>query len=202
MSNKLLMLNLDIPQAYQDMLLAVRQVFPSAIIAGGSLRDLHYGKTPKDVDIFIHGGGSFDMDMLDADLEELYKVIGKPVDIFEQDIEYGSNNSRDVVLILKYLIDEVAYDIIFQTSTTVSISGNNVEDIIGSFDMSICQIAFNGEVTDITQGYLDTYRHKVIHMLRVDDRSDSRIARIKEKFPDFTVKMPSSRTTPVELDVV
>src|ERR1700754_852148 len=31
----------------------VQAVFPKAVLAGGYLRDLFFGKTPKDIDIFV-----------------------------------------------------------------------------------------------------------------------------------------------------
>ena len=46
-------MNLTIPAAWREALLEVQKVCPSAVIAGGALRDLAFGGYPKDLDIFV-----------------------------------------------------------------------------------------------------------------------------------------------------
>ncbi len=42
----------EVPESWKVELEAVRKFCPSAIIAGGCLRDLYCGKEPKDIDFF------------------------------------------------------------------------------------------------------------------------------------------------------
>ena len=44
---------MEIPPLWKEILTKVREIYPEAIIAGGSLRDLDHGKEPKDIDIFV-----------------------------------------------------------------------------------------------------------------------------------------------------
>ncbi len=46
-------MNLTIPAAWLEALREVQKVCPSAVIAGGALRDLAFGGYPKDLDIFV-----------------------------------------------------------------------------------------------------------------------------------------------------
>ena len=65
-----------IPQEWKKFLATVQQFFPSAIIAGGALRDLITEKPIKDVDIFIHDP-ELQSDIRDSGLlEKLADALG------------------------------------------------------------------------------------------------------------------------------
>src|SRR3546814_3140365 len=48
---------MEIPEKWRELLASVRSVFPTAIIAGGAMRDLENGKPVKDIDINVEANG-------------------------------------------------------------------------------------------------------------------------------------------------
>ena len=49
---------LDIPKSWRSVLSEIQKHCPSAVIAGGALRDLYHEVQVKDLDIFIEAGDS------------------------------------------------------------------------------------------------------------------------------------------------
>ena len=49
------MSNLELPEQWQEVIRRIRGVAPSAVIAGGALRDLDNGREVKDIDVFFTG---------------------------------------------------------------------------------------------------------------------------------------------------
>lgn len=47
-----------IPQSWTDLLSQIQAICPSAVLAGGALRDLDHGVPVKDLDIFIRAGSN------------------------------------------------------------------------------------------------------------------------------------------------
>lgn len=43
----------DVPELVRNLIVKVRETYPTALIAGGYLRDLDNGREPKDIDLFI-----------------------------------------------------------------------------------------------------------------------------------------------------
>src|SRR3546814_19329576 len=48
---------MEIPEKWRELVAAGRSVFPTAIIAGGAMRDLENGKPVKDIDINVEANG-------------------------------------------------------------------------------------------------------------------------------------------------
>src|SRR3546814_3352677 len=48
---------MEIPEKWRELLASVRSVFPTAIIAGGAMRDLENGTPVKDIDINVEANG-------------------------------------------------------------------------------------------------------------------------------------------------
>lgn len=170
---------MQIPSKWKDVLSKVQGVFPGAIIAGGALRDLQYGKPIKDVDIFCP------VNYYDDSYEDvLYELFGNDITLMVASV-YGreANLERNVHAVFELEIGDDKYDIILI---------DRVFNEIERFDLSICQIAHDGTTLMTTSAYEQTRVDKVIRVMNINrpDRQRNRIERMLAKFPDFTVDPP------------
>lgn len=46
-------IELKIPREAERLLKRIQKIYPDAVISGGYLRDLYFGKKPKDIDVFV-----------------------------------------------------------------------------------------------------------------------------------------------------
>lgn len=167
---------MQLPTAWLDVLNKVQTQYPSAVIAGGCLRDLDYGLQPKDVDIFIPNT----FDLVGEAEDNIQDVLGDATEIFGQ-VSDKYDYVRDVNLVLKYTIGDTDYDVIFETIKDKS------QTVIDTFDFSICQIMHNGKELTVSGAYSLTKTLKKIFCTRYDkDTFQSRVKRLSEKFGDFT----------------
>lgn len=181
------MLTNHIPADWKFVLDEIQQKHPLAVIAGGSLRDLYYGKTPKDVDIFIPITSieNFNHQGLQDEVHRLDNNFG--VKLFQGygfSLRDSSRSDRLKTIQAVYGINYlgIAFDIIAILC--------DAEHVIDDFDMSINQIEFDGDLLHTTQAFHDTFNTHIITYVNRDERprEESRLKRIKDKFPDFEVK--------------
>lgn len=176
-------IDLKIPREGVRVLKKIQKIYPDAVISGGYLRDLYYGKKPKDIDIFI----PFKENKIEETQEykSLIAAIEVPLkkdekDNQNQELEYTEGNMRDeVFLVTKFNNGEIECDIIHVK--------NNCDYVFDFFDFSINQIQFDGKKVIASDGFLNTAKTKVIKILNKDseEREKLRKNRILEKFNDF-----------------
>lgn len=167
---------MDIPPEWKDVLSKVQGVFPGAIIAGGALRDLEYGKPIKDVDIFCPvvecKDGLYD-DELEAILPGIELMLASL---------YGreANLERRIHAVYEHSTPEWKYDLVIL---------DKVESEIDRFDLSICQISYDGSILRTSPAYQQTLADKNIYVMNINrpDRQAERIERVLQKFPDFKI---------------
>ena len=170
---------MQIPSEWKEVLSKVQSVFPGAVIAGGALRDLHYGTPIKDVDIFCPVDQCPD-GLFDAPLSS---VFGYDL-LLHKSSCYGRNDipdaDRTIYAIYGLNNHEYDYDIIVAAP---------LECQIKTFDLSICQISFDGSRIKTSEEYDRTREDKVIRVLNINrtDRQRNRVERMLVKFPDFAV---------------
>ena len=164
----------DIPPEWVSMLRHVQTYFPNAKIAGGALRDLELGKEIKDVDIFITRTHDFheSMGKLHDDIKQTYHS--------EYGMHCSKTDPREIYGIYHVRKNDIKYEFIV---------GSEKETSIDLFDIGICQISFDGNQINVTQNYIDDVQNKIIRVYNPHgtNRTIKRIARMSEKFPDFTV---------------
>lgn len=160
-----------IPQEWLDVLSRVQTVSPSAIIAGGALRDLYNDKPIKDVDIFIAYNP-----IIDFEIGELFCDTTK---VFQQHDEY---NGVELLAVYESTIDGVLYNFIVCTEEHCDIN---------NFDINICQISCDGKKLSFTAEYSYGIRDKVIRIVNVNclDENRKRVERIHNKYPEFKVQV-------------
>jgi hypothetical protein len=178
----------NIPQEWKDVLSRVQELFPSAVIAGGSLRDLDNNKAIKDVDIFIPVTAD---DFLLA--ERIYDVH-PTVELHKSSsydimVNLGSDSSvtdklpddtdRDIHAVFRMKL-EYEYDLIMCSQAAADVN---------TFDINICQITFDGKTIHKSAAYLVGHQERVIKVMNVNrgDRNAARVARLQEKYTEYTI---------------
>lgn len=170
----------DIPKPWRSALASIQTLYPSAVIAGGCLRDREAGVKVKDIDIFVpcddtsiqHG----------RNVEHALKKDGwRDVKVIH-DKTY--NNSRISMSIETVFPGCPAINVVVAPYT------------LAEFDFGCCQIEFDGKRILRTRDYHIDVRHKVFRLIpKCTDsefvRSLNRWARLKEKFPEWTLDLGS-----------
>lgn len=161
----------------------VQRHYPKAFIAGGALRDIHYNKPVKDVDIFIPTYKGVWAETLIDVLKEEFKDCDVMVKAHSIYMDSNLADSRFLPLVLEVIVKGQSYDIIF-------IEASGLPEVVEYFDLSICQIAHNGTTMYQSQAFKDTEKTGIITIQNInrEDRQASRIARILKKYPEFKVE--------------
>lgn len=189
-----------IPDEWVDMLSATQKLFPQAIIAGGCLRDLDYGKSPKDVDIFIKSS-------IDDNFSKIQQIgfsgnytLGPPklsvsaMEEYSPEIDTNKvkrnirktkrqllKEKRSIYSIYKIEYKGFKYEFIFGCEDTCSID---------KFDLSFCQISFDGNQINRTEHYIKTLNTNIVEIIYCDrkDYQQGRIDKFAQKFPELKFK--------------
>ena len=171
----------QIPSDWKEVLQQIQVMFPSAIIAGGALRDLWHNKPIKDVDIFIP--------VIDCD-DDLFSAHIKSIDpqaiviaasIYGQTATGDPTGLRYIHAVWQMLIKGTIYEVIF-------IQDRN-SDILEDFDISICQIGYDGNSLKTTAAFNRSIFDKVLRVCNINrgDRQINRITRIHSKYTEYTI---------------
>lgn len=173
-----------IPTLWSDVLSKIQTVFPSAVIAGGALRDLDNERPIKDVDIFIPV-------QTPDDYTKIYDLF--PDAVLSKHTQYGikavpDDADRDIWAIFNLnrgsLLDGsfISFDLIICTEAAADMN---------SFDINLCQIIYDGHKVVKSNEYIKGQAEKVLKVLNVNrtDRNARRMERMKAKYPDFTVEL-------------
>jgi hypothetical protein len=172
-----------IPQEWLDVLKEVHAVFPSAVIAGGALRDLMHERPIKDVDIFIPVHKDY-VGALDNAFEAIWDLFAGEDCTLDPDSQYGVHKpeeaDRDLYAIFK-LNRRYKYDLILCTPDAARID---------TFDINICQITCDGKHVKMTGAFAHGFLTKTLKVMNVNrtDRNAARMERIALKYPDYTVE--------------
>lgn len=125
---------MQIPQSWSDVLAAIQQVCPDAVMAGGCLRDLDNERPIKDIDIFVRGRG----------YDELKRVCDR---LSNAGLECASVDTDSL-----YPVGDgeltgfftVCFPKIEQPIQIIMVDWPT-DEIVERFDYGICRIAFDGQ---------------------------------------------------------
>lgn len=206
--NSLLLYGL-IPEEWRDVLNKTQEVFPQALIAGGSLRDLDYDFEPKDVDIFIPSKEDTRFSILDSvnksikNLTTTHNVTLRDPEPFpEQYLEQAdreyinefnranrtqrklvesnrkrlNKQKRKIYHLRRGMIGKYPVDFIFGCKNTCDIK---------QFDLSFCQISFDGKSIIKTKQYLETEKTGLVTITNRETFKQSRVDKFRQKFSDL-----------------
>ncbi len=157
-------------------LAAVQAVFPGAALAGGYLRDAFFGRSQKDIDIFVPYQRDIPMDSLGLSLfttPASYMEQAEVHAVFEVDAMDGHSLPVQVIFMAE---------------------GVDVIQRIMNHDFDFCQIWHDGWGTNWSADFAHMNPREVtlVHCedLKQFKRSMKRWDRLKAKYPDFTLIIP------------
>jgi tRNA nucleotidyltransferase/poly(A) polymerase len=180
-----------VPARWQRLLLAIREVCPSAVLAGGALRDLLLDRPIKDLDIFINARA---MQLADEAIAAL-RLAGFTVEFDPCDLTaYPEDQNLEVVAVATLSTPEDLAPFAGLRVLPVQLIFTNWDTsrITDRFDYGICQVAYDGET--ITFGdHFNSDRIEEVFRLRRDRPtpvsmrgSVHRYARLVNKYPGWT----------------
>lgn len=166
--------------------------YPSAVIAGGAMRDLTFGRAIKDIDVFISYEDDKRVSQFDVDNRSyIYKEFSGYMNIPDvgriYSVEQQNNNVNDI----NYNIEVISMD-----------KGMSPFDRIDTFDFGICQIAFNGSEIYKTEHFKHDEQNKTVTLVYCEnqhewDRSTYRYERsLSKKYSEFTAVIPPRDSYP------
>lgn len=184
-------------------LLNIREILPSAIIAGGWLRDLYHGVKFNDIDIYVTNidkvkatkhehehdiyNQKFWMQMFQLRIGKIMSydnIICSPGD---DDSYEGKNHINTVWEIRKGLI---TYNIII-------LDMDPTEYINEYFDIGLCKAYCDGSKIRLTADFMHDSQHK--HLTLVSKKIDQdefrhvmshHVPKIRDKYPGYTLIVP------------
>jgi hypothetical protein len=144
---------------------------PSAILAGGSLRDLNMGGLVKDLDFFLEYYKG-----IEEDLADLYGVVGKmPYPLMYDGLPGIAN------------VYEVSAPTVQYPIQIIAVLKYSVKRVINSFDINICKYWTDGVDYKYEGGNHGVILIDNIKEVRHLIKSVNRAARFKLKYPDLPI---------------
>lgn len=182
---------MPVPPLWTEVLELIRQDYPSAIIAGGALRDLYHGIEIKDVDIFIPVDALWSWSVAKFTRDSAFIRRYPDVSLhtgMDSEPEYKSEDEqseRVLYGIVKFNLQNVRFELI--------VTNHNAADV-NQFDINLCQIQFDGTEVTATEPFFFGSQNKVLKVCNVnrEDRQQSRLERLAAKYPGFTVEQPNA----------
>ncbi len=149
-----------IPTKWQDALLELQTQDPTAIIAGGAIRDIFCGRQVKDVDFFCANHAAHFSNKFGASTTKDYKGMQYVLGI----VDYAPDG-------------DVPFSIIYHDSP------DNMT-LLSSFDFGLCQIGWNGKELIKTPAFDWDFKYGVMTLRRGDrhQRAIERYERINKKY--------------------
>ncbi|WEM05514.1 nucleotidyltransferase [Ralstonia phage BOESR1] len=161
---------------FRDILNVVRWEFPGShpVIGGGALRDSYHDRPIKDVDVFLRAQ---DHETLDS---ELTKYIRPPIIV-----QHGYGRA-DMHGAWDFLQEIHGYQV-----QLILADFNDLYDLAHTFDIGLARATFDGDTLYLSDEFKQDSADKVLRIRRADnefelERSLKRIARLSQKYPDFT----------------
>lgn len=171
-----------IPDEWVTLIKEYREkIDPTAVIAGGAIRDCYYGVAPKDIDIFTKSFAGLPHWSASDTCQPAFEYEGM------QHIEAAVIFNTDDNMILPVNV--------------VTVKDIEPINVVDTFDFGFCQIAFDGEQVTMTDAFKRDDTSNIITMTKIDryQRSIRRYARINERYdrPICIPELDAILTTPV-----
>lgn len=174
---------IKIPETWVSLMSTVRQVLPSAYLAGGAIRDYDNQRPIKDFDVFFTG--EVNWTALDEVLRGKYSYSrscnGAYIDAAREVIESFTYTSLTGMPDLNFV----------QLDPTF-----NPADIIERVDFGLCQIGYDLMGVVSTPSYTYDKEHRCLTLTRAEtvagvQRSLKRYKRLSEKYQGWPLNVPA-----------
>lgn len=123
-----------IPPSWTELLKRIQSVCPSAVIAGGALRDLDNGRPVKDLDVFLEADSESKARQIMEDLGDAGFAVSWD-ESFGENV-YPEDQNLEVVAVMDLLGFDIAVQLIFVAWPTIA--------IVERFDYGICRLSWDG----------------------------------------------------------
>lgn len=171
------MIDPAILDTYSGIIEAIRFRFPGShpVIGGGALRDAFHGRPIKDVDVFLRAK-DHPFGLAHPDIKTLVPA----------NVGYGLRHDMHGVW-------DVTVPLFGQQVQLIVADFEDKFDLAPTFDLGFSRVTFDGDQVFYHDDFIRDSAAKVFRILRTDDdgttaRSERRIDRLSEKYPDFTRK--------------
>jgi hypothetical protein len=180
----------DIPLVWRNCLSQFQQSDPTAILAGGSLRDAYCGKIHKDLDFFLTDD-IHPSKIVDDYFPAVYGVSArrmKHLPLFPREI----STARDAYRNVKYV--KSVYELSWHDlniNVIVCEKYPSITEFLESFDFGICQIAYDGKQVICTNAFYWDFKYKLFTMMHGTsfEKSKERFARISKRYEGWQMAM-------------
>lgn len=159
---------------FREVLQRVRAMFPGShpVLGGGALRDAYHGRPIKDLDVFMRAKDH------PLGLDTFFTKMQIPASS-----SYGLRH--DLHGVWNLVMDIGGYQV-----QLILADFDNAKDLAGTFDIGLSQVTYDGTEVFYHPNFLMDSADKVFRIYRTDDdgstvRSERRINRFLEKYPDF-----------------
>lgn len=170
--------SIRVPEIYSMILRTIQAIEPSALIAGGCLRDLILGKEVKDIDIFIP---SSDLGAIKRELDKISYVRGL---LMEDQEEY--KGSSFILASIDYTGKGPPLNLILV---------NDITTIPNNFDFGLNQISYRGDTIISTEAFNEDLQQQTFTLKWCEnqerfDRCVRRFRRLWQKYPGYKLVIP------------
>ncbi len=191
----------------------IREVLPTAIIAGGYYRDIYHNIPFSDVDIFIdthtfntptdypagtkYSDSTFYREEFWKEMFELNLGVNNHRSIYSndyiEDISSGEEYEDDEIeLVWEISYNDIKYNIILIAEY------NPIDFVKEKFDFGICKVYSDGNKISFSKEFLHDSKNKLISFTDYDVSYEffcyamkTHLEKIKEKYPTHTVFIPT-----------
>lgn len=185
-----------LPEHYKAALKAVRTVYPTAVLAGGALRDLCWGFQVKDLDIFVDAADG----PLEARLPDLHKVLGHHFSICGLDYIPGTASEAGAsAVFVDHPLGPLPINVIeIQRHHGV----NDFETFVRRrMDFAACQISYDDNLVRMTGEAHADLRDGVMRLMRKEtpegvERSLRRAERFMQRMPGIRFELGTEPASP------
>ena len=175
---------------------------PSAVIAGGCLRDSYFGRDYKDVDIFVDNAEVLAMAGRIQDWKQFRVELGQTLGLSYPTVKTSQAAQYDrhhIMMVWEYVDattngigERHPYDII-------AVKGDPIKYIDNHFDVGICKTWFDGKRVHYSADFMADVHHKTLTVCgKMTEKELAHCVKghlqiLQEKFPNHTVVIDHDR---------
>jgi len=185
------LLRLNKSESYIFTLNKIREDIPTAIIAGGAIRDLYHDRVVNDIDIYVPNDenhcSSFWEDMFDLNnYRDWIEHSG------EDDESYDTDNHIDNTW--RIYKNDVLYNVI-------GVDMEPTEYVIKYFDIGLCKAYCDGSMIRLTADFMYDSQYKQLtivsenmNQVEFNHMIDYHVSKLKLKYPEYSLNVPTKYT--------